>query len=298
MPAIALIAVDWGTTNRRAWALDGDGAVLDTRADGGGLLSIKDGQFAASFAAFAGDWLAESPPVLMCGMVGSRTGWSEAPYAAAPATVRDLARHLHPVEFDRARIRIVPGVSAETGGIPDVMRGEECQIFGVLAQEKLSDACIILPGTHSKWATVRDGVLTGFRTYITGEVFGLLRSQGTLSQLMTEAPHDDAAFRRGVALGAKGDLLHDLFSVRTLGLFSRLPRGAISSYLSGLLIGSEFSSAMKGLDPGIPLVAVGSSQLVAHYVDAAAQLALPLAAFHNDTILPTSLFAISRAAKI
>ena len=299
MTAIALIAVDWGTTNRRAWALDGAGHVIDRRADGSGLLSITGGHFAESFAAFAGDWLEVSrPPVIMCGMVGSRMGWSEAPYVAAPATIGDLARQLHPVAFERAHVFIVPGVSAEANGIPDVMRGEECQIFGIVAQEGLRDACIILPGTHSKWASLREGVLTGFRTYITGELFGLLRSQGTLAQLMLEAPHAEGAFRRGVAQGAKGDLLHDLFSVRTLGLFERVPRGALASYLSGMLIGAEFSSAMRSLELGMLLVAVGSPELVARYVEAGSQLGMPVRTYPDAALLPRALFAIAHAAGI
>jgi 2-dehydro-3-deoxygalactonokinase len=293
VPDIALIAVDWGTTNRRAWALDAAGQVIGTRSDGSGLLAVKDGGFAQSFADFAGDWLAQKPPVLMCGMVGSRLGWSEAPYIRAPATLADLARHLHPVAFADAPISIVPGVSVEVDGIPDVMRGEECQIFGVLAAGGLSDACIVLPGTHSKWATIEKGVLTGFRTYMTGEIFGLLKSQGTLAQLMLEGPPNDRAFQRGVERGAKGDILNALFSVRTLGLFDRLPRDALASYLSGLLVGCEFASALPHVPGGTPVLAVGSPALVERYIAAGAQLGIDIRAFGNDAILPAAIFAIA-----
>lgn len=296
-PPIALVAVDWGTTNRRAWALGRDGAVLEARADGAGLLSVPDRRFAESFQAFAGNWLAEHrPPVLMCGMVGSRMGWSEAPYVRTPATPDDLARNLHRVPFAGGEISIVPGVATEGEGAPDVMRGEECQIFGLLRTRGIRDAAIVLPGTHSKWVAVRDGALAGFRTYLTGELFALLKANGTLAQVLQDGPHDNAAFKRGLERSADGSLLHDLFGVRALGLFARMSGSALGSYLSGLLIGSEFADAKSLLRGKDKVIAIGSPALLAHYAAAAQHFGLTLEIVDSAALLPRALFAIARAA--
>src|SRR5581483_916864 len=148
----ALIAIDWGTSSLRAWRMGGSGDILDRRRDGLGILKVEDRAFAAAFEKVVGDWTKASPdvPVLMAGMIGSRQGWVEAPYANCPATVEMLGQHLAEVPA-YARVRTVPGLARrEAGEAPDVMRGEETQIFGL----GLYNALAILPGTHSKWTSV------------------------------------------------------------------------------------------------------------------------------------------------
>jgi 2-dehydro-3-deoxygalactonokinase len=298
---IAMIAVDWGTTNRRAWALGHDGIVLAENSDGEGLLGVKPGDFARSFATFAGAWLGSGRPipVLMCGMVGSKLGWAEAPYIEAPADLAALARHLHPVNFDgNARIAIVPGVSCLGRGVPDVMRGEECQVLAVLAERRLRDATLLLPGTHSKWVRVQDGRLSDFRTYMTGELYNALTSSGTLAQLMEKGDADGAAFQRGlkqVEAEGSGALTHLLFGVRTLGLFDRLPRTSLASYLSGLLIGAELTDAL-GWSEAKQVIAVGSPKLIENYHRAADYFGLSLEAHDNSALLPPALHMIARDA--
>lgn len=298
---IAMIAVDWGTSNRRAWALDGAGHVLAEKGDGEGLLAVKAGGFARSFAEFAASWLTpgRSVPVLMCGMVGSKMGWAEVPYIAAPADLASLSRNLHAVPFDGpARIAIVPGVSCVHDGVPDVMRGEECQVLAVLAERKSRDACLLLPGTHSKWVQVKDGRLSSFRTYMTGELYNMLTSSGTLAQLMEKGEPDRDAFVRGLARARQADagaLPHALFGVRTLGLFNSLPRSGLSSYLSGLLIGTEMRDALAwtGADA---VIAVGSPRLLDNYRIAADHFGLAFEAHDNAALLPPALFMIARDA--
>ena len=137
-------------------------------------------------------------------MAGSRQGWAEAPYVACPAGPDELARHLHWIERDR--IALVPGLSDAQGDVPDVMRGEEVQIFGAMRLAGLADGLFVLPGTHSKWATVRGGKVTGFRTFMTGEVYGLFAQHSILARTLdANAPLDEAAFRRGVARAGDGD---------------------------------------------------------------------------------------------
>jgi 2-dehydro-3-deoxygalactonokinase len=299
--SIAMIAVDWGTTNRRAWALGLDGTVVAERGDGEGLLAVKPGGFASSFAEFIAPWLGNgrSLLVLMCGMVGSKLGWVEAPYIAAPADLSSLARNLQPVPFvGDARIAIVPGVSSIENGVPDVMRGEECQVLAVLAQRNLRQATLLLPGTHSKWVRVEDGRLASFRTYMTGELYNALTSAGTLAQLMEKGESDGEAFLAGVARARDHDagaLSHLLFGVRTLGLFDRLPRTSLASYLSGLLIGGEMTDAVDW-SGARKVIAVGSPKLLENYRRAAQAFGLAFEAHDNSALLPPALHMIARAA--
>lgn len=296
-----MIAVDWGTSNRRAWALDAEGRVLAEKADGEGLLGVKAGGFARSFADFAAPWLSPDRvlPVLMCGMVGSKMGWAEVSYIAAPADLASLSRNLHPIAFDgAARIAIVPGVSCVHDGVPDVMRGEECQVLAVLAERKLRHACLLLPGTHSKWVQVREGKLASFRTYMTGELYNALTSAGTLAQLMEKSTADHDAFRQGLARARRpgsGALTHLLFGVRTLGLFDALPRSGLSSYLSGLLIGTEMRDALAW-SRASAVIAVGSPKLLENYRIAAEDFGLAFEAHDNSALLPPALHMIARDA--
>src|SRR4051812_38615292 len=274
MAIISGILADWGTTNRRAWAVDRDGTVLDHRRDEQGLLGVKDRAFELSFRGFIGDWLKTAvpgAPIVMAGMVGSKLGWREAPYLETPVKFAQLAGKLTALpDLDGHPIRIAPGLSAREDGRPDVMRGEECQLYGLWLLAGETRLCV-LPGTHSKWAAIQAGGLAGFRTYMTGELFSQLCTSGTLAQLMRPgAPHDDAAFRRGLAASegaSAGGLLNRLFSVRSLGLFGELPGEALASYLSGILIGAELRDATATLGGGSVAV-IGSSRMTELYVSA------------------------------
>jgi 2-dehydro-3-deoxygalactonokinase len=302
---IAGIFADWGTTNRRAWAVDRAGTVLDGRKDDQGLLGVKatgtrEGQFEASFRAFLGDWLTAAPgtPVLMAGMVGSKLGWREAPYVETPAPFADLARSLTSLpDLDRHPVRIGPGLVCRASGTPDVMRGEETQLFGLSLQARKDRLCV-LPGTHSKWAEVKGDGVAAFRTYMTGEVFANLSSTGTIAQLMRkDAPHDAAAFQRGLEGSDKqsaGGLLNRLFSARTLGLFAELPGEAIASYLSGLLIGAELRDALSGPAASQPIAVIGSARMNALYLDGLARLGAKAEAIDGDTLLRPALLEIGR----
>ena len=304
MAAIACIVADWGTTNLRAWALDAEGAIVDRRDSPHGLLAVHGGRFGEALAEVASGWLGERVPVLLSGMVGSKLGWKEAPYLALPVALDELARHLVAVQSPlHAAIRIVPGVKRDDPRQPDVMRGEETQIFGALQILKGQDGVFVLPGTHSKWAMVEKGRLINFRTYMTGEVFGLLRRSGTLSQLMDGDRHDEAAFAEGVTRGASADaggLLHRLFSVRTLGLLDQMPRANLASYLSGLLIGAEVRDGLAWLrlaDRAGITVGIGSPVILESYRQALRILSgADLAILDSGEVVPPALFSIARAA--
>ncbi|HRD77657.1 MAG TPA: 2-dehydro-3-deoxygalactonokinase [Hyphomicrobiaceae bacterium] len=279
MAEAELIGVDWGTTSFRAYLIGADGAVMARRESKAGILSVTNAAFRETLVAELGDWarLHGARPIVMSGMIGSRQGWREAPYVPCPAGLREIAAAL--IEIDGGplgRIAIVPGLSIEADGIPDVMRGEETQIVGTLVTVPSEPRSIVLPGTHSKWVEVRDGRITAFETYMTGEMFSAARDHTILGRLMgTTGADREAAFERGVEAGARsgapGSLLHRLFSARTLALFDRLPADDVASYLSGLLIGAELAD--RG-PQAKPILIVASESLAEYYRRAAAVIGL------------------------
>jgi 2-dehydro-3-deoxygalactonokinase len=264
-PPADTILIDWGTTNARAYRLVGDKegsdkAVCGRRRLPRGIRQVPAGGFPAALAELLGPWLQDGTPpprILMSGMVGSRQGWVEASYRPCPARLADLAANLCPVPGLK-RAHIVPGVCrGGNGAAHDVIRGEEVQVFGAVADA--SAAVLCLPGTHSKWVRYADGALLDFATAMTGEVFQVLRSHSLLGALMPAeaAAFEDAAasgvvaeaFRLGLDRSAEpGGLLHHLFGVRAEGLFGAIPPEGLEAYLSGLLIGHEIR-AMAGLFP-------------------------------------------------
>src|ERR1043165_9554600 len=148
-----LIGLDWGTTSCRAYLIGAGGAVLHRQRDGPGILKA-DGHFGPWLDSMIGGWIAAhgAAPVILSGMIGSRQGWKEAPYAKCPAGADDIVQALARIPWGVLDIVLVPGLSTENDGMPDVMRGEETQIFGALALSGASDGLFLLPGTHSKWA--------------------------------------------------------------------------------------------------------------------------------------------------
>ncbi len=307
MRSEALVAVDWGTSNRRAFLLAADGAVLDARADGEGLLGVRGGDFAGSLQRLLADWRAAgtAAPVLMAGMVGSRLGWREVPYLEAPLPLERLGRTLESFgTLDDAPVWQVRGVCVPPRGAepPDVMRGEEVQVLGALRLAACRDAVLLLPGTHSKWVRVEAGAITGFATYMTGELFGLLAGDSTLGQLIEGEAFMADAFRLGVALSGQraqagaGALLHDLFSVRSRRLFGELGAQGVHSYLSGLLIGAEIAAARRMLTAGVPLLAVGAEHLLARYRLAAETFGLEPTILDNREVFPAGMHAIACTA--
>jgi 2-dehydro-3-deoxygalactonokinase len=208
-------------------------------------------------------------PVLACGMVGSRQGWHEAPYRAVPC--RPLAPGALvavPVRDARLSVRLVPGLKQARPA--DVMRGEETQVAGALALHPAFDGAIGLPGTHSKWCHVSAGEVTGFQTFLTGELFALLSEQSVLRHGMADG-WDEGAFDDGAAEGLSRPerLLAQLFRLRAEGLLSGLPGAAARARLSGLLIGAELAAA-RAWWLGLPVMLVGAPALSALYARALA----------------------------
>jgi 2-dehydro-3-deoxygalactonokinase len=277
----ALIALDWGTTSLRAYLYDASGNVLATRASTAGIMNLprsaEQGGFDAAFDDACGAWLAHAPtaPVIAAGMVGSAQGWLEAPYVDTPASADALVAGIVRVKAAcGVTLHIVPGV-LQRGELPNVMRGEETQIFGALGEETSATAAsnaahatgnasaasganstdatagsgkrslIGLPGTHAKWAVVQADRIERFHTFMTGEVFAALREHTILGRTMlTPDLPDTGAFLHGVNIArdkGQAGVLATVFSSRTLGLTGQLSREQQPDYLSGLLIGHELA---------------------------------------------------------
>ncbi len=293
-----LIALDWGTSSLRAYKLGPAGRVLEQRSLATGIMHLPDESrdiagvrcsdgFELAFDAACGDWLDAQPdvPVIACGMVGSAQGWSEAAYRNTPVDVASLGQALHRVRSLRGvEVHIVPGV-IEQVGLPNVMRGEETQVLGVLQNlSTRGESLIGLPGSHSKWVEVVDGCITHFDTFMTGELFAVLSKHSILGRTQQSAEQFQAeAFDRGVrvALSADGQrgVLSTLFSARTLGLTGALAADEQPDYLSGLLIGHELAGLPNSART-LPITLVGAAPLCTRY-----QRALALCGFAHVSLV-------------
>ena len=243
MPAIgrAFVAVDWGTTNRRAWAV-ADGVATHLLADDRGILAVDD--FSAAVAEVRDR--SGGVPVLMAGMIGSNRGWREVPYVPAPATLAQVAAAVAWIE---PGVGIVPGVSFADGVAADVMRGEEVQLLGACALAAVDcDGLVCHPGTHTKWVEMEGGAIARFRTVMTGDVFAALARHSILSDLLKGDAPVDSSFLAGVdhAL-ANADLTAELFTARARVVLGRAEAAHAASYVSGLLIGTDVKTGLGRL---------------------------------------------------
>ena len=274
--AAAFIAVDWGTSNARFALCDGNGVAIETRQGPGAVESR--GRFAEVFDAQTGAWRAARPglPAFMCGMVGSAIGWLEAPYLPCPADLDEIADAPVPV---RDAVSVVRGMRCTNPlGAPDVMRGEETQLLGARvlnASLGTGRALVCMPGTHTKWVALSDGVVQEFLTSPTGEVFKALCEHTVLVRdPSTPVTHIAVDFERGLAEAAKhpGQFLHQLFQARSLRLDGQLSREGAASWASGLLIGGDVLGALAIFEPSPDdlVHVVGAPELTRRYASALA----------------------------
>ncbi|WP_127113791.1 2-dehydro-3-deoxygalactonokinase [Shimia sediminis] len=293
----SLLAVDWGTSSLRAYLLDETGAVLKRHSAPMGIRSVVAGGYETVFSEQCLPLIAEAPdtPVLMCGMVGSRQGWQEAPYVTCPTSLDVLADGVLRVRTEVARISIVPGLSYQaSSGMIDVIRGEETQILGASAGDAISKGLICVPGTHSKWCHVSGERIEAFSTYLTGEMFEILRKHSVISQGLPEAAAiDSAAFLAGLERAAQGgSLLHEVFGVRTAWLFETFPPECLPGFLSGLLIGTEVQHAtVQGVDR-VGLIASGST--ADNYRAACSYFGVECEALSSENVTVAGLWAVAR----
>jgi 2-dehydro-3-deoxygalactonokinase len=238
------IAVDWGTTHLRVWAMGEDGTLRSEAASDDGMGTLGRDGFEPALLRLIEPWLgAGTVPVLACGMVGSRQGWAEAPYASVPARPAELPPVTVATRDPRIRVSILPGLSQASP--PDVMRGEETQIAGFLAQSPGFDGVLCLPGTHTKWVRISAEEVVSFQSFMTGEMFELLSEHSVLRHSVGAKSIDEGAFAEAVSetLSRPERLAQRLFTIRAESVLSGLGAEAARARLSGFLIGAELAGA-------------------------------------------------------
>ena len=261
------IAVDWGTTNRRAYLIDSAGKEIGEFEDGKGILSIGSGEFPAAIEqirAKLGD-----KPLLLAGMVGSNRGWKEAPYVPCPAGIDEIAQG---IVWAGEREAIVPGVSYIGDDRADVMRGEEVQLVGALSAGLIGpDSLVCHPGTHNKWTVLHQGRIQSFRTVMTGELFSLLKDHSILADLLQGPVDDNEVFRSAAKYAVFHEALPaELFSIRASVLLGLRKKEDAPSYASGLLIGTDVRIGLT-YPTGAQVVVMGRPELTRLYAAAIEQ---------------------------
>lgn len=262
------IAVDWGTSTLRAWAVSGASVVAEAQSDQG-MGRLAPEQFEAALLDLIEPWRNGPTSVIACGMVGARQGWVEAPYKPVPYAPGAPDLVLAPARDPDLSVLIVPGVCQTRP--PDVMRGEETQIAGYLAKRPAFDGVLCLPGTHTKWAHISAGEIVSFTTVMTGEMFALLRDQSVLRHSVDNAWSDrDFDEAVSVALSRPERLAAELFSIRAAGLVAGQDPGMAIARLSGLLIGAELA-ATRPYWLGQDVAMIGAPSLTHRYKAALSQ---------------------------
>lgn len=278
-PLAADVLGDWGTSRLRLWRLE-DGVVAETREGPGtaALAGLSVGARIEALASLVATWAEGREPlrVLLAGMAGSRNGLFEVPYAPLPADCAGWARAARSLALGNLRVTIAAGIARPGGATPpDVMRGEETQLFGALEIEPAlarGAHVAVLPGTHSKWIEIADGSIRRFRTVMTGELYALLGEHSTLLRAGSgkdeAAARDgsrDAGFDAGVARSAADAFLATLFETRAAQLLEDRSPAWAAGFLSGLLIGREIGELSRSFDTSAGVTLIGDPGLLPLY---------------------------------
>jgi len=284
------IAVDWGTTNRRAYRIDSSGECRDEFEDSKGVLSIERGDFPAAVGEIR-EKLGDHP-LLLAGMIGSNRGWVEAPYVPCPAGIEDLVRNL---AWAGEREAIIPGVSYVGQGRADVMRGEEVQLLGGVAAGMVNpEGFVCHPGTHNKWALLRHGRIQIFGTVMTGELFNLLKEHSILADLLQGPVEVNEAFKQGVRHAMEREMLPaDLFGVRAGVLLGQTSKTDAPSYTSGLLIGTDVRIGLTW-PAGARIGVIGRPELTRLYAAALAEAGREAVELNGEQCFLAGILEIAR----
>lgn len=270
----AYVAVDWGTSSFRLWLIGHDGGILAERRSGEGMTTAASVGFATVLANHLEALSAPTElPVIVCGMAGARQGWIEAGYIDVPAALSMIPFAAARVPSAKADIRILPGLAQRDRAHPDVMRGEETQLLGALADLSDGKSLVCMPGTHSKWVYVADGMVTRFSTFMTGELFDAVTRHTVLSHSIADAgaiDGNDAPFREAVTGVVRNPsaATNLLFGARSGMLLHGLSPAEAKALISGTLIGLEIAGALDAAEPGTPVTLIASGSLGALYESA------------------------------
>jgi len=261
------IAADWGTTHMRAWAIDEQGEVLAYSESNEGMKDLQQNEFEPVLLRLIENWLDNKKitPVMACGMVGARQGWVETPYLKTPCVPIDKTQLTVATTKDtRIQVNLVPGVMQHKPA--DIMRGEETQIAGFIKENPSFNGIVCLPGTHTKWVNVKAGQIENFRTFMTGELFGVISNNTLIKHSIESDGWDQASFENGVIKGFDnpGLIASDLFSLRSESIVNDLDSNSARSILSGLLLGVELNGA-KNYWKNKNVIIIGSELLSKNY---------------------------------
>ncbi len=268
----AWVAVDWGTSNVRAWGIGAADEVVFSAESDRGMGKISPADYPAVLSGLVQPHGEIPDEVLVCGMAGARQGWKEAAYLETPA---DLSRLIDgAVAVPGFPVRILPGICQRSP--EDVMRGEETQLLGLITLKGSYSGPVVMPGTHSKWVQLDGGRVTAFATAMTGELYDILGAHSVLRHSLS-GERTGPATEEGVTAGLEGGLQDPalvtslLFRTRAASLLSAKGPDWCSGYLSGLLVGAEIG-ARRGLltTTGVPII--GSSRLSRLYAAGLAQI--------------------------
>lgn len=267
------VGVNWGSSNFRAYRIAADGALLDEWSKPAGVSGLDKAGMASLIEELHARWPGHGQ-VYASGMIGSNIGWQEVPYAMAPAGLAEIAGATVAAQIGQVPVRIVPGVTckrAHDGG-PDILRGEEIELFGFSALQSGFDGMVALPGTHTKWAMFSAGRILDFFTSMSGEMFDRLTAAGLLASIVEGEAGLNDAFQDGVRLGRERQLGLGtlLFGARAKVIRGELLRRDAASYIRGLLIGSEIADALAMYPhlQGATIPLIGNGPLCALYAGA------------------------------
>ena len=261
------IAADWGTTHMRAWAIGEEDSVLAFRESNEGMKDLQQNEFEPVLLRLIESWLDDTKvtTVMACGMVGAKQGWVETPYLKTPCVPLDNNQLTTANTHDkRIKFHLVPGVMQHHPA--DIMRGEETQIAGFINKNLDFNGVVCLPGTHAKWANIKEGQITSFKTFMTGELFGVISSHTLIRHSTSIKGWNQDSFEAGVLEGFKnpGSIASNLFSLRAESIVNDLNRDQARSTLSGLLLGVELNGA-QNFWKGNDVTLIGSELLSNNY---------------------------------
>ena len=295
------IGIDWGSTNARAMLFAPDGRLVEERDEPLGIKHVPAGGHHAAFDRLTSAWRARHSPVpaLLSGMIGSRHGWREAPYANCPVTLTELHLALVPAP-DVDAVSIVPGLSLANGR-SDVMRGEELQLLG-LGERSASFDWICVTGTHAKWVRAEWPVVREFHTAMTGEIFAAIAEHTLFAKLIPPSNGAPAfvasAFDRGLECSVSPHgLLHALFGIRADVLLGRVPPAEIADLLSGLLVGTEIRHVLPSAPAKSRVAVLAAPGLQPRYLRALAFFELAATAFDVRQVTADGFIALMRARR-
>lgn len=263
------IYVDMGTTNTRAWLMEGSRLIARESAPVGVRNSAREKSsnivregLRELIARLREACPRECKPthIAAAGMIGSSLGLAEVPHVAAPAGLDELSAAAEWNQFDEVSdlpILLVPGVrcgpaNPEIAQIDsvDVMRGEETLCAGLVALNLLSGSGIVLNlGSH--WKAIQldvQGRVSSSVTSLSGELIHAAQQHTILAgSVAMNWPNRLSPdwLKSGMELARQSGLARSLFCARLLGLSHQGTPEDRLAFVIGAFIASDLDALRK-----------------------------------------------------